>query len=124
VGHRTGIGTIFNDTSVPWNVFHQETRRSRSIPAGGNATFNCDDIFPWVSDTVEMASRGLQFRSGAPAYPNGTLEFLTFQNYLNNQINWALPAGTFPGTRSGVVEVGCAGVRILASNAPAVFVVF
>ena len=125
MGHRTGIGTIFNNTSVVWRVNHPETGRSRTIPAGSNRTFNCDDIFGWVIDDTQLAARALQFRTAA----DGVLRFVMFENYSTNEIQFAsMPGATFLGaTSTGVIAVGCAGVTIVpsgASGTPSAFKVY
>ena len=116
MGHRTGIGTIFNQTNVSWTVSHPETGRSRTIPASGDRTFRCDDIFGWVSNDGEMQARALQFRTTA----DGVLRLLMFQTYSTNAIEFVrAPAGNFLSkTATGVIEVGCAGVRITGAAAP------
>lgn len=125
MGHRTGIGTIFNNTSIPWRVVHLVANTSRDIAPGQSRTFNCSEVYEWVSDDTELVGRSVEFRTQA----DGVLRFYMFQTYQTSTIEYVtMPGGTFSTRAStGLTYAGCVGARIMPSGTsgiPAAFLIF
>jgi hypothetical protein len=109
VGHRTGIGTIINNTDTEWKITHLESGKVFLLGHFSNISLSCDLIFGWVSNSSEMEQRALEFRTLGGG---DVVHWLMFQTFATSEIAFVVVPGTFETRVNTGVVAGCAGVTI------------
>ena len=126
MGHRTGCGIIYNESSVPFAVYDPQSHRGAGVPANGNFSLECSVAFGWCNEDTHIRTRAFRF-SSLPS--SGSVdEFYLFETF-DKDIDWTPMAGPNAASfemrqHAGASDVGCVHVRILANKTPRVEVVW